>query len=187
VISRESTLEDVCFQVGAALDAFGISAVLTGGRAAAVHSGGTYVSLDADFVVSGETDAAALAGALAELGFHRTATGGMFEHRESPFTVDFPKGPLAVGAEYVRDITTLERDAMRLRILTVTDCIRDRLANFYFWDDYSALQAAVQVARRRRGLTDLPELRRWTERESGASGVAYLLKFEDFLSRLNGG
>ncbi len=50
MIDENSSLEEVCFEAGAALDRCRIDAVLTGGSAAAVYSPGTYTSLDADFV-----------------------------------------------------------------------------------------------------------------------------------------
>jgi len=71
-----------------------------------------------------------------------------------------------------------------LRILTPTDCVRDRLAHFYFWNDYTALQAAVGVAQSPHGSQiDYEGIRRRTKRESRESGVDYIVKFDEFLKR----
>jgi hypothetical protein len=67
----------------------------------------------------------------------------MYEHPATAYTVDFPRGPLAVGGDYVRETAILERGDLRRRILIVIDCIRDRLAAFYHWNDYTSLGAAV--------------------------------------------
>ncbi len=65
-------------------------------------------------------------------------------------------------------------------VLARTDCIRDRLAHFYFWSDYIALNAAVAVAAPTLTKPDIDVLRAWTERES----PALLEKFAEFERRL---
>jgi hypothetical protein len=184
VIEKDSSLTDVCFAVAAAFELFSIAAVLTGGSAATVYAPEAYTSLDADFVLANDAKGDKLREALATIGFVPSAARGMYEHPRTHFTLDFPKGPLAVGGDYVRETATLERDGVRLHILTVTDCVRDRLAHFYFWNDYSALSAAVGVARAQRKDVRIERLREWTERESGAGPAQYRPKFQEFLDRL---
>jgi hypothetical protein len=184
VIDEDSTLEDVCFEVAAALDRFSIKGVLTGGSAATVYSPDSYASKDADFVLTGSAKRDNLREALATIGFVPSDTVGMFEHPRTPYTVDFPKGPLAVGGDYIQAVATLERGGVRLNILTVTDCVRDRLAHFFHWDDYTALTAAIGVARSHRQSVDIANLREWTDRESGSGRDDHRPKFEQFLSRL---
>jgi len=107
----------------------------------------------------------------------------MYEHPRTNFTIDFPKGPLAVGGDYINEFKILQRGDMRLRILTPTDCVRDRLAAFYHWDDYTGLNAAVAVARAHRDQIDFACLHEWTMREGG-SPPGHLPKYEEFLRRL---
>jgi hypothetical protein len=183
VIDETSTLEDVCFAVSAALARHSIDAVLTGGSAATLYAPHVYTSMDADFVLLGSTTRNELLTALADVGFVPSRINGMFEHSKTPFTIDFPRGPLAVGGDYVQEFATLERGEIRLRILTPQDCVRDRLAHFYHWDDYTGLNAAVGVARCHRGQIDLQQLQEWTERERGAS-LNHIAKFHEFLARL---
>jgi len=180
MITAKSTLADVCFAVSAALEAHGMSAILTGGSAAAVYAPQAYMSRDADFVLEGDDSLDKVAIALKPIGFLRDGKSRIFVHPTSPFTVDFPKGPLAVGGEYVHETHVIRRRGMRLRILRRTDCIRDRLAHFYFWSDYTALNAAVAVAARNTHKADIDDLRAWTERES----PALLQKFAEFERRL---
>ncbi len=183
MIDKDSTLEDVCFGVAAALDRFSIQGVLTGGSAATIYAPDVYASMDADFVLVNFPKREQLQKALAEIGFMPSATAGMFEHPQSTFTVDFPKGPLAVGGEYIQDTAVIERGDICLRILTPTDCVRDRLAHFYYWSDYTALNAAVGVARANPLKIDIPALSAWTERESGL-GADHRPRFQEFLDRL---
>jgi hypothetical protein len=184
VIDESSTLEDVCFEVGSALDRFSIRGVLTGGSAAAVYASAVYTSLDADFVLANSPERKQIEAALAEVGYAPSAAAGTYEHPRSKFTIDFPKGPLAVGGDYVKETAVLERGAMRLRILTPTDCVRDRLAAFYYWNDYTSLNAAVGVARAHVDQIDFALLREWTEREGGPPPLDFGPKFKEFLKRV---
>lgn len=180
MITPESTLADICFAVAAALEARGLSAVLTGGSAAALDAPQAYMSDDADFVLDADASLADVAIALEPTGFRRDGKSRIFIHPNSKFTVDFPKGPLSVGGEYIRASRILEHGNHRLRILTRTDCIRDRLAHFYFWNDYTALNAAVGVAAQNVDDVRIDVLRAWTERES----PALIEKFAEFEQRL---
>lgn len=178
MISRESTLVDVCFAVSQALEAYGISAVLTGGSAAAVYAPHVYTSYDADFVLQRDEPLNEIAGALRSIGFSRDGRSRIFVHPDTRYTIDFPRGPLAVGGDYVRETATLTNGDRRLRILSPTDCVRDRLAHFYHWDDYTALKAAVGVAAAQIQNLHLDLVQSWSTREE------HSVKFAEFERRL---
>ena len=180
IVTEHSTLADVCFAVSAALEAHGMSSVLTGGSAAALHAPQTYTSHDADFILTADDLLGDVAIALRPTGFQRDGRSRIFVHPNSEFTLGFPKGPLAVAGDYIHETAELERGNERLRMLTRIDCIRDRLAHFYFWNDYTALNAAVGVAAQAREEIHIDVLRAWTERES----PALLEKFAEFTRRL---
>ena len=180
MIDGQSTLEDVCFAVAQALEAHGIAAVLTGGSAAALYAPHAYMSSDADFVLDADDPLDVVAIALAVVGFARHGRSRIFLHPRSAFTIDFPKGPLAVGGDYVRQTVTLKRGAATLCILSRTDCIRDRLAHFFHWGDYTALNAAVGVAIESIDDVDMDLLNAWTARE----GIEHVTKFGEFEHRV---
>ncbi len=186
MIDKHSTLEDVCFEVSSALDRYSITGVLTGGSAATVYAPNVSTSYDADFVLTNFPERQSLEQALAEVGYVRSACAGMYEHPKTICTLDFPAGPLSVGGEYIHETNTLEKGDLRLRILTVTDCVRDRLGGYYYWNDYTSLAAAVGVARAHRDQIDFERLSEWTERGGGAS-TDYVSKYAEFLKRLNAG
>ena len=48
-------------------------------------------------------------------------------------------------------------------MLSPTDCVKDRLAAYYFWNDQQALEQAKLVAKNQP--VDLDEIRRWSEVE----------------------
>jgi hypothetical protein len=52
-LTARSSLTTVALAVGGVLRRHGITAVLTGGACASLHTGGSYLSKDADFVVRG--------------------------------------------------------------------------------------------------------------------------------------
>ena len=181
MITEQSTLEDICFAVCTQLEMHTIAAVLCGGSAAAIYAPQRYMSYDADFVLDHDDALDSVEEALRSLGFRREGRSRIFSHTRTTFTLDFPKGPLGVGGDYVRSVGVLEKDGLHLRILTRTDCIRDRLAHFYYWDDYEALNAAVAVAANGIEDVDREAIRAWTERE----GLGLLNKLAEFERRLS--
>lgn len=89
----------------------------------------------------------------------------MFLHPRSRYTVEFPKGPLAIGAEVVSRFDTLSEEGKTLNIVSATDAVRDRLNKYAVWDDFSALRAALGVALEQN--VDLAEVRAFMHREGG--------------------
>jgi hypothetical protein len=181
VIDANSTLEDVCFAASEALAAHGITAVLCGGSAAAVYAPHRYMSADADFILPADDALDDVAVALARIGFARVGRSRIFAHATSRFSIDFPKGPLAVGGDYVHETAVLRRGDATLRILTRTDSIRDRLAHFFHWNDYTALNAAVAVAAENPDDVDMNLVREWSKRE----GPEFSAKLHEFERRVS--
>jgi hypothetical protein len=174
LIAPNATLRDVAFAVGTALDRDGIHAVLCGGSAATFYAPDVYQSEDLDFVLTFDADGAIVKRALSDLGY--AFKNSMFVHPESHFTVEFPKGPLAIGAEVVTTFETVREGELILHIVSATDAVRDRLNKYAAWDDLSALRAAVGVALEAK--VDLAEVRAFMHREG--QGV-FRKRFEESL------
>jgi hypothetical protein len=77
--------------------------------------------------------------------------------------LEFPSGPLAVGREPVRETVLLHFSTGSLRIISPTDCVKDRLAAYYHWGDRQSLEQAVLVFKD--NAVDLREVERWSEAE----------------------
>ncbi len=162
--------------VGQLLSEHGIRAVLTGGACATIYSEGAYVSDDIDFILEGRILPAELDRAMAAAGFAPRAN--RYVHAESPFWVEFPRGPLAVGGDLDVEPAYIGEPGNRTLALSPTDSVRDRLAAFYHWSDRQSLAVAVEIARRHP--IDRKAIRRW----SAAEGQ--LERYAEFLRELEG-
>ena len=83
--------------------------------------------------------------ALEELGFLKE-TGRYFSHPDTELLIEFPPGPLSIGNSPVSSIQTMIIGNSTLNLLTPTQCVMDRLAAFYHWDDIQSLKQAILVA-----------------------------------------
>jgi len=144
------------------LDSKGISCVLSGGACVTIYTHNRYFSYDLDFIERFATSRKELRIALAELGFYEEHR--YFKHHDTEFFIEFPAGPLSVGSEPVKQIEELSVETGILFLLSPTDCVKDRLAAYYFWNDRQALEQAKLVSKHQS--VDLDEIRRWSEVES---------------------
>ena len=158
---KNMSLGELAALVSTHLDSKGIPCVLSGGACVTIYTQNRYLSYDLDFIERVSTARKELRKALAELGFYEEHR--YFKHHETEFFVEFPAGPLSVGSEPVKDIKKLSFETGILFLLSPTDCVKDRLAAYYFWNDQQALEQAKLVAKNQP--VDLDEIRRWSEVE----------------------
>lgn len=152
----------MAFIVCSALNRVNIKVVLSGGGAATIWSEDEYQSRDCDFIFTFNANNATVKETMESLGFQ--FSNGSFINPHCPFYVEFPPGPLAIGNEIITKWETLnDSHGQILHILSATDSCRDRLAAFYFWNDYTALAAAVAIARGNE--LDFALIKRWSKNE----------------------
>jgi hypothetical protein len=171
------TLGELAAHVCAHLKAHDIEVVLTGGACVMLYGDGNFVSYDLDFVERISAGRRRLKAVLAEIGFIERAR--YFRHPQSEFFLEFPAGPLAVGGEPPGEIRVLTFATGELLALSPTDCVKDRLAAFFHWNDRQCLEQALQVAKSAE--VDLAEIEGWSVREGQE------VKFRDFKERYAGG
>ena len=159
-LGASSSVEEVAAIVSDALTSAGITAVLSGGATAQIYTSGLYESRDLDFVASASPRE--LEQVLNRLGFTREG-GRHFVHPTCPYALEFPAWPLAVGNQLVREWAERTVGALRIQILTPTQCAMDRLAAFYHWRDRQGLDQAVLVAVQQ--VVDLDAIERWSIKE----------------------
>jgi hypothetical protein len=144
-----------------ALQKEGITVVLSGGSAASFYSSNKYVSKDLDLINAGFARRSRINSVMEKIGFKEK--GRFFITSETQFFVEFPDGPLSVGEEPVKEISEYELSTGTLRVVSPTDCVKDRLCAFYFWNDRQGLAQAILVAKSQN--VDLKEIKRWSKAE----------------------
>lgn len=143
------------------LQADGIQVVLSGGSVVSFYSSNKYVSKDLDLINTSFSKRSKIKAVMEGLGFHEQ--GRYFIHPETTFFIEFPDGPLSVGEEPVKEISEFQLSTGTLRVLSPTDCVKDRLCAFYFWSDLQGLEQAILVTRNQQ--VDLKEIKRWSRVE----------------------
>lgn len=166
--------EDLAGLVCQTLHEAGITVTLTGGACVSIWSRGKYVSQDLDFIEEGPVTRRRIIAAMRTLGFQPEAR--YFIHPDTQLFVEFPTGPLMVGDQRVERVSVRETPAGRLQLLSPTDCVKDRLAAYFHWNDRQALEQAVLVATAQK--IDLEDVRRWSQAEGSAD------RFDIFRKRL---
>lgn len=157
------------------LQKHGIEVTLTGGSCVSIYSENEYLSWDLDFIESHTTKRKFLAECLKEIGFYEE--NRYFKNKETEIFIEFPPGPLSIGNELVKDIITIETDTGTLRIISPTECVKDRLAAYYFWNDHQSLDQAVLVSKFNN--INIAEVKSWSIKEKEME------KFNVFLNKLN--
>lgn len=171
---RGISLEDLAIFVSNHLTRNGIDAVLTGGACVSIYSRNKYISADLDFVLISFEKKDDLDKVMQAAGFY--LEGGAFKHEDTPFFVEFLPPPPSVGEEPVKEISVMKKRGLSLKLLSPTDCIKDRLAAYYHWNDRQSLEQALLVGKAKP--FDLEEIRRWSVKEKMGD------KLEVFRTRL---
>ncbi len=171
-ITEEMTREDVAALVCATLDGRGIEVVLSGGAVVSIYTENAYESFDLDFIQTGLRRK--VEPAMEELGFHKEAR--YWKHPATRYWVEFPPGPVQVGDDIVRVFAKRSTSFGELRLLTPADCVMDRLAGYYHWNDPQSLDQAVAVACRH--TVDFHRIEEWSKRERSTE------RYRHFLTRV---
>ena len=157
----EMILEELAAYVCDCLCKNGVEVTLSGGACVSIYSHNRYASFDLDFIENIYSSTKKIREILLNIGF--TEKLRYFTHPDTQYLVEFPPGPLTVGDEPVRNIEKITYPTGILRLLSATDCIKDRLAGYYHWHDLQCLEQSVLVAQN--NTVDLAELQRWSEQE----------------------
>ena len=152
----------------------GITVVLSGGSAVSFYSSNKYVSKDLDLINANFAKRRDIKSNMERIGFQED--GRYFANPETQFLIEFPQGPLSVGEEPVKVIDEFELATGTLRIISATDCVKDRLCAYYFWNDQQGLAQAILVNKSQS--VDLREIERWSKAEGKEQ------EFEVFKSKL---
>lgn len=150
----------------------GIEVVLVGGGCVSIYSRNRYISGDLDFITYSTIKE--IEPVLLRMGFAKKS-GRHFEHPQCRFFIEFPPPPIAIGNTPIEKFEEIKTKYGVLKLLTVEDCIKDRLAAFYFWNDPQSLDQAVLITKTHKKKIDFNLIKKWSKEESMSK------KFEKFL------
>ncbi|RUM71596.1 MAG: hypothetical protein DSZ08_02880 [Sulfurovum sp.] len=172
----EMSMEELGAFVCSALEKEGIETVLSGGCCVEIYSNGRYTSDDIDLIDRFNGGHRKIKEVMKKLGFREHKMKRYFVHEETVLFIEFPRGPLGVGDAPIDTIALRKSETGILKLLTPTDCIKDRLAGYYHWDDEQNLEQAVWVALENE--FDMIEVETWSLAENMND------KFEIFKQRV---
>ena len=158
--------------VAAKLEEKEISTVLTGGAVVSIYTKNQYMSYDADFITAADTEK--INKAMSELGFVRK--GKDFSHPDTKFFVEFPTGPLAIGSKPIKASGELIIKGNKLKLLSPTESVMDRLAGYFFWNDMQNLDQAIAIAEAHP--INFTKVKKWAEEEGMTE------KYQLYISKL---
>jgi hypothetical protein len=139
----------------------GIDVVLSGGACVAIYTRNRYLSYDLDFVLTSYQPRSKIKRALWPLRF--VAAGRLFKHKDTEYLIDLPSPPPSVGDKPIKKISEIKNGKKVLKLLSPTDCVKDRLAAYYHWEDRQSLEQALGVARDKR--ISIAEIKGWSIKE----------------------
>ncbi|MGB5505210.1 MAG: hypothetical protein WBM70_00840 [Sulfurovum sp.] len=172
---KDMSMEELAGYVCSQLEKEGIKTVLSGGSCVEIYSQGKYTSDDIDLIDRFNGGHTKIKNVMVQLGFKEH--NRYFVHEDTRYFIEFPRGPLGVGDAPITEIASRENETGILRLLTPNDCIKDRLAAYYYWDDPQSLEQAIWVAQQNK--FDIDSIKEWSMNEKE------LDKFEIFKSRLD--
>ena len=170
----DMSMEELAAFVCDALEKEGIKTVLSGGCCVEIYSRGRYTSDDIDLIDRFNGGHRIIKEIMLSLGFREH--NRYFTHQETNLFIEFPRGPLGVGDAPVKEIASRKNETGILRLLTSTDCVKDRLAAYYHWDDEQSLAQAIWVAEQNE--VDISAVKEWSKNEREID------KFEIFIERI---
>lgn len=169
-IKPNMTRQEFAAAVVAQLEKHGISCVLVGGACVSIYTEEKHASRDLDFISPYSHEA--IAKALAEIGFEKERR--YFVHPKSELYVEFPTGPPAIGhQEPIKPEGKLQVGETLVKMYSPTQCVMDRLAAWFHWNDRRSLIHALWVCERHP--VNIQKIKRWAFKEGEPE------KWEQFL------
>ena len=142
---REMDLGELAAFVCSHLMKNGIKCVLTGGACVCIYTNYEIISYDLDFIEMTIPKSTSVKHTLEKIGFY---PHNRYYHNENTiYFIEFPPGPLAIGSEIIKKANEKIYPTGTLYLLNPTDCVKDRLAAYFYWDDLQSLNQAIAVAK----------------------------------------
>jgi hypothetical protein len=149
----------------------GIDSVLVGGAVVSIYSRGAYRSGDIDLVEPLLAKESEIKSLMESLGFQRINRHYVHPRCQHLF-IEFVSAPVSIGDDYriIPDEKFVEGKSLKL--LSPTDCIKDRLASYIHFNARECMDQALLVAKNQP--FSLDKVKIWCENESGNAKQAFI-------------
>lgn len=172
---KNCTEEDLWRYVAWHLEEAGIESVLVGGAVVAIYTEGIYRSGDLDLVIH-QIDRAQVGNVLSGIEFEGTESRYYKHPQCEHLFLEFPPGPVELGNESPVEPAVQEIEGQALKLLSPTDCVKDRMAGYIHWATRDLFDQAVLVCQRQEDRIDWQDLERWCAGESADTAYSELLQ-----------
>jgi len=172
-MKKDISTKELASLIGKSLETAGIEAVLVGGSCVSIYSSNKYQSYDLDYITYENEKKAT--DVLNKLGFIYDSKK-YYVHPKCPYFIEFLAPPIAIGNELIKNVNTIKSRSGVIKLLSPTDCVKDRLSAYFYWNDTQSLEQALLVANDQK--IDLKNIEKWAIKEDNIE------KFKIFLKRL---
>jgi hypothetical protein len=163
---KTCTEEELWKFVASHLKSRGIDTVLVGGAVVSIYTKGAYQSGDIDLILT-QFFVKNLPAIMAEIGFE-PQKGRHYIHPDcSHIFIEFPNGPLEIGYEHKIIPAEVLVEGKTIKLLTPTDCVKDRLSTYIHFHTRDGLEQALMVAKEHP--VNLSEIEKWCASENASS------------------
>lgn len=165
-ITQKTTLPELAAIVFEHLTKHGITAILTGGAVVTIYTNNKYESGDLDFI--SPNDHQKILDVVKLLGFEPNPPKSKnLSHSDSDFTIEFPGRTTMIGGSLEVVDHRVEIEGVKVRMLSPTQSVMDRLAAYIAWKDPQGLDQAEWICEKHP--VDFEKIKRWALSEGASS------------------
>ena len=164
------SISDLAAYIGGYMEEHGVDVVLVGGACVSIYSKHAYISGDLDLITYHEGKK--IKELLGNIGY-KFSKNGYFIHEDSIFILEFVNPPAAIGRDPITAFAEHKTNLGSIKLLTPTDCVKDRLSAYFHWDDVQSLEQALLVANEQD--IDMALLSTWADKENQSKKYAQFL------------
>ena len=144
-LDKIETLEETAAYICEKLKEKNIDVVLSGGSCMEIYTQSNFSSYDIDFIPNPSVTSKQIEKTMFELGFEKT-NSRYYKYENNPNYIEFPTGPVSLGNHLTKEFSELKTHVGTLKLLTPTDCIKDRLCALVYHGGEECFNQAIAVA-----------------------------------------
>ena len=165
---ENKSLEETASYVCTKLQGNDIDVVLSGGSCMEIYTQSNFSSYDIDLIMTKQVAFNKIEKVMLSLGFEKE--NRYFKYKNNPNYIEFPTGPVTLGDEFPKKFVELKTHLGTLKLLSATDCIKDRLCAMVYHGGEECFNQAVAVAHLNK--IDINNLKAWGSNEDNEIGKA---------------